>query len=279
MSDDPDPFRIRAHVPDFEAISAAYRLASQKARDRLPALLDLQYGPGERERLDIFLPERYGGSVPVHIFIHGGYWRANVKEDYAFIAETATAAGAIAIVVEYALMPDVRMAVLVEQVRRAAAFVSPNAAQWGGDAARISASGHSAGAHLASYLAARGADEAAMPQTGVAALLLVSGIYDLAPIGRSFLKTELSLTPREIADWSPLGAEPRVEVPVTLAVGARETDPFHLQARGFETSLRERGVGAELVTVPDRNHMDIVLEMGRPDTAMARLVRETIGRT
>jgi arylformamidase len=162
MNDSIDPFEIRRHVPRFEEHVADYDVASEATRRRLPSRPNVAYGDGTDEKLDLFFPEskRAGAPMPIHMFVHGGYWRAQSKERYAFVADTIVEAGAIAALIDYTLMPKARMADLVDQTRRAARWLTTNAASFGGDAAAFSASGHSAGGHLASYLLARGPHEA-----------------------------------------------------------------------------------------------------------------------
>jgi acetyl esterase/lipase len=41
----------------------------------------------------------------VHLFFHGGYWRAFDRSDYSFVARPITEAGAIAVIANYGLMP------------------------------------------------------------------------------------------------------------------------------------------------------------------------------
>ena len=276
---DVDPFRIRAIVPEFEAINAGYATASAATRGRIRHELDIAYGPGPRQKLDLFFPSGRNGPAPVHIFIHGGYWRANERENYHFVAESVTAAGAIAAIVEYPLMPGARMAQLVADVRQAAAWVGTHIGEHGGDAARISASGHSAGAHLASYLAALAPHEHGFPATRIKALLLVSGLYDLRPIARSFLQAEIGLTPEEVSAWSPFEAIQSPETPITLVVGKKETEPFHLQAQDFAFAAEKRGAQVERITVPEHDHMTIMRDMGVPGTRMGQLVMEAVERS
>src|SRR3546814_1845378 len=83
----------RSDVPNQEefharnvARSEAYRA---KAKDH--AKFNIAYGPDAGETLDLFLPETK--NTPVHVFIHGGYWRSRDKRDYAFLAEPFVAAG------------------------------------------------------------------------------------------------------------------------------------------------------------------------------------------
>ena len=270
----PDPFLIRAHVPEFEAHLAAYRRASERTRQSLRGVRDLAYGDHPDEKLDLYLPSEGEGPFPVHIFVHGGYWRAFSKLDFAFVADAVTAHGAIAAIIDYSLMPKARMATLVGQVRRAVAWLAAQAGRWGGDPAALSASGASAGAHLASFLTCRGAGEAVAPSIPVRSLLLVSGIYDLDPITRSFLQPEIALTAEEVAAWSPLTAAPVPGPAVDVVVGAEETPPFLAQGRAFAERLAAAGVDSSFATLPGENHMSIAIALGTPGSALA----ERLGR-
>jgi len=272
MTELTDPFRIRAHVADFDAISAGYAQASERTRAHLSAELDLAYGDHADEKLDLFFPPVRQPNMPVHMFVHGGYWRANTKIDYAFLAEPIVASGAIAAIVDYSLMPKARMAVLVGQVRRAAAWLTANAGKFGGDGSALSASGQSAGAHLVSYLAARAPHETHLPKTPVRSLLLVSGIYDLTPITHSFLQAEIGLTQDEVMQWSPEEAQQSPDTRLTIAVGADETEPFLIQQQDLAFAAQARGAPVERVTLRRLNHMTILTAMGTPGTPMADLV-------
>jgi arylformamidase len=271
MTGNTDPFLIRAVVPDFDAISAGFARDSDAARARLRHSPDLAYGEGPAARLDLYFPKGEG-PWPVHMFLHGGYWRANRKEDYGFVAVPVAATGAAAAIVEYPLMPDARMATLVGHVRRAAEWLAEHGAALGLDPSRLTASGHSAGAHLATFLAARAPHEAAAPAVRPRALLLVSGIYDLAPITNSFLQKEIGLTDEEVARWTPLAAEPVPDVVRLLAVGGEETEPFHDQAADY---ARRAGQRARVRTVPGLDHMSIAAAL-RGDGGMGPLLAETL---
>ncbi len=279
MTDAVDPFRIRAIVPSFDVYMAGYAAASAATRARLRHQSDIAYGPAPRQRIDLFFPDASSAGMPVHMFVHGGYWRANVKEDYAFVADTVTSAGAIAAIVEYDLLPGIRMAEQVGQIRAAAAWLAAHAAGFGGDGRKLSASGHSAGGHLVSYLASQAPHEAAMPAVPVKSLLLVSGIYDLRPITRSFLQPELHLTPEEVARWSPNEAQQSGRVHFEVAVGHNETEPFHTQAHDYAYAAEQRGADVERMTLPAHDHMTIVRDMGVPGTPMADLVVGAIERS
>ena len=271
-----DPFDIPNLVPDFEAVKNGNIAAAGRTRSTLRSQFDLRYGDGPRHRLDLFFPEGASGPLPIHMFVHGGYWYLNDKEIFAFPADTITASGAIAAIVEYTLIPNARLGNLVDEVRQAARWLIANAASFGGDPRQFSASGHSAGGHLASYLAARAPHEAAPPQIDVKALLLVSGLYDLRPITTSYLQPHLSLTEQEVAHYSPVSAEQQAGPRVLVTVGHDETEPFHFQAQDLCYAAERRGLGYERLTLSGLDHMTIVRDMGRPETRMGQLLAETI---
>jgi arylformamidase len=274
-----DPFEITALVPDFDRQMAAYEVASAAARARLRSRLDVRYGEAPRQRLDLFFPDGAVANLPIHLFIHGGYWRAQAKDIYSFVAESIVSYGAIAAIVDYSLLPSSRMDEPVGEVRRAVAWLAANAAQFGGNGAWLSASGHSAGAHLCSYLASRGPHEAALPPATVGSVVLLSGIYDLRPIATSYLQAELSLTAEEVARWSPVDAVPAAGAHIELVVGEAESAPFHQQAQAYAQRLSDAGASVACTTASALDHMSIVRELGWPDRPVSRLVAAAIDRS
>lgn len=273
-----DPFNVAAIIPDFEAQFDDFRASSNATRRTLRNRLDIPYGPARRQRLDLFFPPGEADGLPVHMFIHGGYWRNQVKEDYAVLADGITAAGAVAAIVEYTLMPDVRMANLVRETREAIAWLADNAADFGGDPAKLSASGHSAGGHLVTYLASHSPHEHAFPATPLRAVASLSGIFDLRPITTSYLQPELHLMPEEVAHWSPIEAVPSPNTHYQIIVGHDETPPFHQQAQDFAYVLDRHGVSHERFTAPGKSHMSVLRDFARPGTPTWEVLRDVIAR-
>jgi arylformamidase len=263
----PDPLNIRAHVAGFDAFLEDYRVASELTRRTQRSLIDVSYGAADSERMDLFFPSG-PGPHPIHMFVHGGYWRAFSRKDYSFVADSILDAGAIAAIVDYSHLPMNRMGRLVEQVRDAARWLVTHAERLGGSPGRLSASGHSAGAHLASYLVSHGPLDDVKWPVQIQSLLLVSGLYDLRCVASSFLQPELRLTQDELFGWSPLNANFEPAKMPLLVVGEHETAPFHDQARQLDPD--------RYLSIRDENHMSIVRTLGTPGTPMADLLTACI---
>lgn len=266
-----DPFRTRDHVTDFDAIVAEIVRRSEEARANIPMVADVAYGPDATETVDLFFPEGPRDGLPVHMFIHGGYWRMFSKRDYSHIAETVTRAGAIAVIIDYALMPAVRMARIVDQVRHARRWISNHISGFGGDPDRLTISGHSAGTHLATMLF----DDDANP-SGIKGALLLSGLYDLKPLQNSFLAAEIAITDEEVEQFTPLTHRFDASVKVDILVGEDETPPFHEQAKAFAAHLKNQQLHASHSSFAG-NHMSGVRDLGLAGTAGAKALESIVG--
>ena len=271
-----DLYRIRDFVPDFDAIAAEFaeRSAALAGRARLSA--NLRYGEKPREVLDVILPERPVDGAPLHVFVHGGYWRSGEKHNYHLVAEPVLAAGGVAALVEYDLMPHARLEVLVDQVRRAVGWLQAHCREFGADPTRLTVSGHSAGAHLASYLAAGGPDDCREPALpSIQGLFLLSGIYDLSDIPHSFLREEAQMTEAEAAVWSPLMCS-QYPARRIIAYGDQETAPFVEQASQFHRCLSSSVGNVDLICAPDLNHMSVVLDLADPEGFLGKLLHDLV---
>src|SRR5690606_12236451 len=183
-------------------------------------------------------------------------------EDRLLVAAPVLAVGGIAAIVTYDLMPGTRLGTIVGQARSAVRYLAAMAPSIGADASRMTASGHSAGGHLVSYLAAISPEEeepGTLPP--LRTLLLVSGLYDLKDIPGSFLKDETQMTADEARAWTPLAARQLPGPKRIVMVSEHDTPPFHEQARAFTELLQEQGLEASLRTEAGLNHMSIVLAL------------------
>src|SRR5271168_3419073 len=104
----------------------------------------------------LYTPPRDSETLPVLLYLHGGGWVAGTVATHdPFCRLLSEAAGVIIASVEYRLAPEHRHPAAMEDALAAVHWAANNAAQWGGDAARLALGGDSAGAHLAAVAANR----------------------------------------------------------------------------------------------------------------------------
>jgi arylformamidase len=240
-----------------------------------PRELDIRYGGGSNEHLDVFPG---GDGAPVVVFIHGGYWRALDKRDHSFVAPAFTAAGACVVVPNYALCPEVTIPQITMQMVHALAWTFRHAARYGGDPRRITVVGHSAGGHLAAMLLAcdwpvYGKD---LPANLVKNALSISGLYDLEPIMHTpFLKESLRLTAADARKASPALLPAPAQGTLYTVAGAQESEEFLRQ----NESIR-KAWGAQRVPVcealPGLNHFSVLEAVAQPGHRLHRLALELV---
>lgn len=118
--------------------------------------LRLAYAPGEFQFGELFLPEKVGPH-PLAVLIHGGYWRARYGLDLMYgLATDLAARGIAAWNIEYRRVgnPGGGWPGTFQDVVRATEYLREIAAIYTLDLSRVVPIGHSAGGHLALWLAA-----------------------------------------------------------------------------------------------------------------------------
>jgi arylformamidase len=260
-------YNARAAIPDHPYIFTRWAKDSAHVRRTSAALFDLAYGEADSERLDFFPAPR--SDAPLMVFIHGGWWRSLDKSDFSFIAPAYTRAGFNVALTNYTLAPNASIADIVRQQLRAMAWLYRHAEAYDFDPTRIVVAGHSAGAHLAAMMMAAvwPAFDPALPDDLVKGGILMSGIYDLAPILHTdFVNVDLKLTPNDIEPLSPAGMPKAHGAPFITAVGGLESDEFKRQTGLLAQAWKQDHKGD--IPLPDANHMTICDAFGTPGSAL-----------
>lgn len=263
----------RGRHPEHPEIFARWQAASAEYRKAADADLDIPYGPGERNRFDLYRPAAGGGGAPLAVFIHGGYWRTLDREMFAFIARAFNEAGFAIALPSYTLCPNCTLMDIVQEMRRFLAVL------WERQGQRPVVTGHSAGGHLTGCMVAT--DWAAVdgvPDDLVTAGYAISGLFDLAPLCRIAIKDELGLTDEMAEAASPLDWPfPREGRRIVAAVGADETGEFLRQSRLLAETWGGEGAETAYRPVPGTNHFTVLDALTAPDGPMIPAVRAMAG--
>jgi arylformamidase len=265
-------YNARAAVPGHEEIFEKWKLLSAEYRLQSQCRLDIAYSSSERGTLDLFLPRQ--ADAPVHIFIHGGYWRAMDKSDFSFLAKGLVDGGALVAVVNYGRCPAVSMADIVEQMRDACHWLWRNCTQYGGNPEAIHVSGHSAGGHLTAMMMATEwpAMYPDIPLNLVKSGVAVSGLFELEPMRLIPLNDDLHLDEKNARLYSPAFLKPLTDAPLSIVVGGEESDEFRRQSYDFVTKWGKRMTGIAYLELPDLNHFTIIDQMNSPGNPLTEIM-------
>ena len=266
----------RTSVPDAEDYLAKNAEMSAAVREKLDCTLDIAFGESEGQKLDVFPAAK--ANSPVHLFIHGGYWRALDKSFYSHTAAPLVAAGATVVVVNYDLCPKVRVTDIVEQMRRSLVWTYKNVSDHNGDPNRIHLSGHSAGGHLNGMMIATDWQAFAGLQNDlIKSSVLLSGLFDIVPHRFLDVQADIHLTEDEATAMSPMFKPPIAKSNVILGVGENEPHLFHWQSLAYAAHLRTHGVKAEYISTPGDNHFSITDRLANGDDFLTKMLISQMG--
>lgn len=272
-------YNARESVPDFDACIKGYVDESRLVRAALPGPRSVSYGPHRDQILDIFPPSNTSDkSAPVHLFLHGGYWRALTKDEHSFTAGALTPAGSCVIVNTYSLCPDVHIDVIVRQCRDAIAWIYNNADNHGGDPERIFLSGHSAGGQLVGMMLATDWEaEYGLPADVIKGATAISGVFDMRPMRLAFTQEWIELTEAAAARNSPLFHLPRNLCPVIVAWGSDDPAGFHEQGRAYIEALEGHAAPVRHIALPGCDHFAACYELTDPASPLTQAVIAQMG--
>jgi acetyl esterase/lipase len=228
------------------------------------------YGPGRGQFGELRLPEG-DGEHPVAVLVHGGFWRAqHGRKLMHALAADLVARGWATWNLEYRrvgrlsgggyprTLDDVAAAVDHLAVLPAHPAVDVRPVRHRLDLGRVVAVGHSAGGHLAAWLATR-ADarvpvSAVVAQAGVLDLRLASQLRLSGAVVHRFLGGTPASVPERYAAASPAERLP-LGVPALLVHGGRDDVVPPEMSERFAAAARAAGDDVELVVAADEDHM------------------------
>ena len=259
----------------------------QERRDERNALMAkvlgkpdrVAYGSAEIEKVDIYRTKR--PNAPTMIFLHGGAWRSGRSAQGAYHAEPFVEAGAHFINVEFNNVPETNgdLFAMVDQCRRAVAWVYQNAASFGGDPNTLYLSGFSSGSHLGGCVVITEWDKQGLPRNILKGAVLGSGMYDLKPVRMSARSSYVKFTDEMEQALSAMRHLDKVHTPLVLTIGLLETPEFQRQSRDFAAALAKAGKPVQLVAARGHNHFEMGESLSNPYGIMGRAALEMMGLT
>ncbi|MBB5686016.1 alpha/beta hydrolase family protein [Sphingobium boeckii] len=255
----------------------------------------IAYGAGDLQFVDLWLPETRGPH-PVVLMIHGGCWQSDVADRTImnWIAADLRGRGIAVWNVEYRGVdrPGGGYPGTFLDVAAAADLLAKDGPAIGLKTDRIVAVGHSAGGHLALWLANR----AALPKNSVlrgaapapiAAALSQGGLPDLQfssnTVGhgcgtegaKAMAGAPSAARPDVYADTSPIAMKPGVARQISVnATQDRIAPPGYAQAYG--DALAAKGVTVDVVTIKDEGHVELIAPESAAWAETVRLIQQAL---
>jgi arylformamidase len=252
-------------------IAERNRANSEVARAVLGPPQRVAYGATEKEKLDIYRTKR--ANAPINVFIHGGGWRSGSSTaDRAFLAEPYVKSGAHYVIPDFIDVIEAGgdLFPMVEQVRRAVAWVYKNAASFGGDPQALYLTGHSSGGHLGGCIVTTDWAREGLPLDILKGALLGSGMYDLKPVRMSKRNQYVKFTDEMEQELSAQRHLERLYTPLILTHGTLETPEFQRQTRDFYAAVKAAGKPVELRVGQGYNHYETQETLANPYGFMGR---------
>ena len=261
-------------VPNYEELVDRYTSESILIQEQVNFIKDLIYDHDSGECLDLVTTG--DASSPICIFFHGGYWQLLSKNDALFPAKTFLDNGITYCAVDYTLAPEASIGEMIEQCRKSIQWIYNNAEQYGYDASQIYVAGSSAGAHLAAMVILTDWKKYNLPTDIIKGGTLLSGIFDIRPIVKTYINEPLKLDLKDAENLSPLFKLKSNETQLIVSWGANETNEFKRQSIEFEKKWKELGNRSTLLEVQHANHFDILFYMLDSDCPLRELIMKQI---
>ena len=239
---------------------------------------DLAYAPGPRHGLDVYVPVKSYGPVPVVLFFYGGGWNSGDKATYRFLGRTLAGDGVLVVIPDYRVYPAVGFPAFLEDAALAVSWAERNVARFGGDPRRLFLMGHSAGAYIAamlaldrSWLRGVGMD----PRRDLAGVIGVAGPYDFLPLDSDTLKAIFERgEPLEFTQ--PINFVDGTAPPLLLLAGAADTTVDPANSARLAARIRAAGGRVEQVLYPGVGHVGLIGAFAPLLRFLAPVLRDTL---
>ncbi|XP_042622931.1 kynurenine formamidase-like [Cyprinus carpio] len=263
---------IRAHVAALKAGVCVYNM-------------DVPYGDGDGEKLDVYVPSSSSPDVPLLIYFHGGYWQFLSKDESGFLAVPLVQRGVVVVAVGYSIAPKGDMDLMVSQVRRSLVSVIQQYSHISG----LYLCGHSAGAHLAAMvLSTDWTQYNISPQ--IKGAFLVSGVYDLQPILSTYVNEPLKMTESPPTRGSvairnspshflpPAAHALSASCDIVVAVAQNDSPEFRKQSEEYFKALESAGLKVSFEDVPNTDHFNIIEQLVDENYHLTKLLLKMMGQ-
>lgn len=230
----------------------------------------IAYGPEDRHRFDLYIPDEPLQGAPLIVFFYGGGWDSGSRADYLFVGQAFAAQGYTVAIPDYRLYPEVRWRGFMADAARAVAHLADETPDIRQPGRGLVLAGHSAGAYIAALLAL---DPDWLNRAGSDTCLIrsvvgLAGPYDFLPLRSEKLRDIFG--PGEAGpETQPVSHVDAGDPPMFLATGSNDVIVLPRNTNALAVRLRDAGVSVEKRVYQDVSHTQIVGAMSVPFRSLA----------
>ena len=256
---------------NYQPYIEQYIARSESAKNQLD-ITECQYGPKSTNTLNLFMPKNASQDKPctLMVFIHGGYWQELSKNESQFSAIEFVKEDIAFAAIDYTLCPKATIQEIIDECKLAINWLINNHNDFNYNPKKIYISGSSAGAHLTAMCAIN--NKKMINSEKIAGIVLVSGIYDLEPIVSTTINKLIGLGTDSAFDASPLFKDLKNLPDTIITWGEIEPLEFKKQSINFAEALRASDTKVEALEICNRNHFDIILDLGNYNEVLGKKV-------
>ncbi len=220
----------------------------------------------DKHCLDVYYPQRKG-KYPVAIFIHGGSWSFGDRSWYSYLGNSFAKEGIVSVIVSYRLSPKYKHPSQMDDVTSAISYVFKNIHHYNGNPEDIYLCGHSAGAHISSYILFN--KEISKTHNlnidKLKGVILISGVYDFTkryPISKRHEKAIIDTfggTPEELKQASPVTYITDYKPELFICYAERDMKSLKIQSKKLAGKLEEKNLKYKIKEIPVHNHFSEII--------------------
>jgi arylformamidase len=261
-----DAYTNGAYIADGSAYPAKWAALAAEFREKAASenrlRANISYGPHERNRYDLYLPE--GSPKGLVVIVHGGYWLAFDKSYWSHLAAGPLAHGFAVAMPSYVLSPEAEISGITTQIGTA---IAAAAGEIDGPIHMI---GHSAGGQMVTRMVSSTSPLSNGVLARIKKTVSLSGLHDLRPLMKTSMNEKFGMDIEAARAESPALLEPVDGMDVTCWVGADERPEFLRQNALLANVWNGFDIAISSVEEQGRHHYNVIDGLMDPEHRLVK---------